>query len=216
MTFQSWPEVVRHVRDDYDFTSPDDLWTWENFGDQIDTLRGRLGFGDDIEFLGYHLTEDHTLYDTFTDEETEPSPGFICVMTYYSLADQVEDAVTEHGDDWVNFWQLPGGTAKESSFKRRIVSRIGQRFVPAVSALEAAAETLGGEVVDDGRVVVPTLPEIRLMVSITEREGQFPPTCSVYFQRKAANYLPTDNLTDMGTLLARRLEAAASPEVIQV
>lgn len=216
MTFSSWPEAIRHIRDNYEFDSPDELWTMEHFGDEIRSLRGRLGFGDEVEFLGYRLTEDDTLYDEFDDEETELSTGMVCVLTYYAMSDRVDDAVTEHRDDWVNFWQLPGGGAKETSFKRRIVSRIGQEFIPKPGALEAAAKALGGEVTGDGEVVVPTLPEIPLMVKLSPRAGEFPPNCSVLFERRSANYLPTDNLTDMGTLLARRLETAASPEVMQL
>ncbi len=174
-----------------------------------------MGFGDEVEFLGYRLS-DGRLTDEFSDEEVDLSPGMVCVLTYYSMSDHVAGRVTERGGEWVNFWQLPGGSAKDTAFRRRIVSRIGRSFIPRVGALESAAEALGGEVLGDGKVVVPTLPEIRLMVSISPRSGEFPPNCSVYFQRRAANYLPTDNLTDMGTLLARRLEAAASPDVIQV
>jgi len=216
MTFSSWPEAIRHLRDSHDFDSPDELWTWEHFGDEILSLRNRLGFGDEIEFMGYRLTEDGKVHDSFTGEEEPFSTGMVCVLKYYSMSNRVEDQVTERKDDWVNFWQLPGGSAKETSFKRRIVSRIGQRFIPAVDALESASETLGGEVVEEGKVAIPTLPEIELMVSVSPRSGEFPPNCSVYFRRDAANFLPTDNLTDMGTLLARRLEAAASPDVLEV
>lgn len=214
MEFSSWHEAVDHVRDSHDYSSPEELWSPENFGEEIRSLRNRLGFGDELEFLGYRLEGD-VLIDEFSDGEVDLSPGMICVLAYYSISDRVARRVTERGDEWVNLWQLPGGGAKETAFKRRTVSRIGSSFAPRVGALESAADALGGRVVEEGRVEVPTLPEIRLMVSISPRRGEFPPNCSVHFQRRAANYLPTDNLTDMGTLLARRLDAAASPEVIR-
>lgn len=216
MKFSSWKEVVQHLKENYSFSSPDELWNWENFSDQILSLRNRLGFGDEIEFLGYRVTDEGILIDDLREFEEDLSTGMMCALTYYSLSESVENQVDERRDEWVNFWQLPGGEAKETAFRRGIVSRIGKQFIPDPVGLESAAERLGGEVEEGGRVVVPTLPEIELMVNVTQRSGEFPSSCSVYFQRRAANYLPTDNLNDMGTLLARRLEAAASPEVVEL
>ena len=51
-----WMSLARELGHKYNieqFDKSSEMWSWENFSQDIISLKNRLGFGDSIEVLGY-------------------------------------------------------------------------------------------------------------------------------------------------------------------
>lgn len=114
---------------------------------------------------------------------------------------------TPLADKWASFRQLPGGLAYEPVLKERANQPLERTFGDDLEGFTAAAEVLGGERLSfgDASFMFRILPRLRLAVILYVADEEFPASVNVLFDAAAANYLPTEDLTIVGGMLAGRL-----------
>ncbi|MFX0090483.1 MAG: DUF3786 domain-containing protein [Candidatus Hodarchaeota archaeon] len=178
--------------------------TWEDYAEQIHTLRGNLGFPNDaLQFLGYIVDLDNgNIYDNLKERPVNRPITLYILLAHYSRTQIVQRA-----DTLIKYRELPGGYAYEGAFIRKAVTPIAEVFGENPEMLVKSAERLNGIRLEygDSSVEIPSLPKIPLTYIIWQKTSEFPPSATVLFDRSASLYLHTEDLAVLAEITTNRL-----------
>jgi len=187
-------------------------WTWENCREDLRRLRGRMGFGEEVRFLGLRLSlEDGAIYDELRGR---PYPRdqlrwerIYCLLTFYSRAEPVPETSRP-----VTHKQLKGGEYCPDMTAERSKSLLLQRFGSRGERLVEAAKVLGGSEVKVGygdyAVRLRSLPLIPLTLVLTLADEEFPASLEILFDESVSHYLNAEQVGMLVGLTAERLKDA--------
>ena len=108
---------------------------------------------------------------------------------------------------FVTFRELPGCASYYPVFNQLAIKPILDRFAREPELLVDAAASLGGIRASYGDASVTVNAFSRVPVTIVMRRGdeEFPPSCTVIFDANVSDYLPTEDIRDVCTVIARKL-----------
>ena len=109
--------------------------------------------------------------------------------------------------DFASYKDLPNGMFYYSAFRRNgpaaILGYYGaspERIVPAAEALDGRQSTYG-----DVSVELDILPRITMAIALFKGDDEFPPEVSLLFKSDIACYLPLEDISLLGGVVARKL-----------
>ncbi|MBU7024780.1 MAG: DUF3786 domain-containing protein [Theionarchaea archaeon] len=184
----------------------EELWTWERCSSQILTLKHRLRFGDTIEFLKYLVKDTGIIHDTMTNTPVE-DPGIM----YWILATHAESAEVPLDHELVPYDKLPGGYAFFGAFRNLAINPLLPVFGNNIEMFETCCSYFEGDKQSFGDVsfTVRALPLVPITVVLWKGSEEFPPRCSLLYDKSASYYLATEALAHLGELLSSRLIQAS-------
>lgn len=179
-----------------------ELWTWERRGEQILTLKSRLGFSETICFLDYCIKDTGDVADNLNKKPVSNPEGLYWILTHYAEAEE-----TPLTNELIPYDKLPGGYAFFGAFRQLAVNPLLEAFGESVEDFVRCCLHFGGEPCSfgDTSFQIPALPYIPITVVLWEKTEEFPPRCLVYYDTSASHYLPTEDLAHLGELLSVRL-----------
>ncbi|MBU7014774.1 MAG: DUF3786 domain-containing protein [Theionarchaea archaeon] len=182
------------------------LWTWNQCGSQILTLKHRLGFGDTIEFLKYTVEDTGIIRDTMTDTHTEDIELMYWILATYSRATQI---TLNH--ELVPYDKLPGGYAFFGAFRNLAINPLLPVFGSNTDIFEECCSYFEGErqSFGDASFTIRALPLVPITLVLWKRSDEFPPRCSILYDTSASQVLATEALAHLGELLSHRLIQAS-------
>lgn len=126
-------------------------------------------------------------------------------LHYLSTADG-----TPPRGEWIPWRAIPGASVYESAFKRRSAELILRTFGNDPDALREASAAIGATAWTMGDLsfsfrALPRLPMACVMWLADEEQ---PPDVNLLFDAVAPNYLPTEDLAALGTMVATALMQA--------
>jgi len=187
-------------------------WTWENCKEDLRRLRGRMGFGEEVRFLGLRLSlEDGTIYDELRNrpypKEQLRWERIYCFLTSYARAEPVPET-----SRLITHKQLKGGEYCPDAATERSKSLLLQRFGSRGERLVKAARLLGGSEVKVGygdyAVRLRPLPLIPLTIVLTLADEEFPASMEILFDESVSHYLGAEEVGMLTALTAERLKDA--------
>ena len=183
-----------------------ELWTWERCSTSILSLKNRLGFDEEICFLEFCIKENGKVHDNLNEELVSAPGPLYWVLTHYAEAEEVPLAC-----ELVTYDKLPGGYAFYGAFCQLAINPLLEVFGENLDEFEKCCLYFKGErrSFGDMSFQIPVLPFVPIIVVIWIKSDEFPPRCTILFDKSASNYLPTEDLAYLGELLSRRLIEAA-------
>jgi len=156
----------------------------------------------------------------FFGEEYRISPGGItdasgqlpayevCVMLCRYLLNCPRQLPVQ--DDWVSFRDFKDAGPLTVFYRNSVEGLIVRSFAGHVRALKTAATAVGGhppllELNYDVVVRFMALPRIPLLLLFNDAEEDFPPQCSLLFERWAEKFLDAESIAIVGSILANKL-----------
>ncbi len=117
---------------------------------------------------------------------------------------------TPTDSDWVSFKDFRDAAPLIGAFANTVEAAIAREFAGNTASLRQAAEKLGARPPAetypyDLSLVIPALPRVPLLLLFNDADAEFPPACSVLFERRAERYLDMECLAMTGMLLAEIL-----------
>ncbi|MFQ6088779.1 MAG: DUF3786 domain-containing protein [Candidatus Methanofastidiosia archaeon] len=180
----------------------DELWTWDNCMEKIKSLRNRLGFSDEVEFLKLRVNlKNGKVYDKLQKKFLESTTTIYWLLTHYS-----EAVKTPPAGRLLKYRQLPQGHLKDPIFRLRGEKLIASIFGKDLNLFMRACEYFGGvkRELGDASFEIKSLPLIPITVILWE-EGEFPSEAALLFDENASSYLHTEDLFTLGLLFSSRL-----------
>jgi len=170
--------------------------------------------GVDVSFFGkpYRVTHPHGIVTpvpaTAPSQPAAPRlvhPAVTIVLLHYLLtADGASPA-----DRWIAFRELPDGLFYAQAFAGHAEALLAERFgaEQGLAAFHRAAAVLGGTRLDlaDASYRFQAFPRLAVAVLLWEGDDEFPAQARMLFDAHAGHYLPTEDLSGIGDLLAHRL-----------
>ncbi len=187
-------------------------WSWENCKEELRRLKGRMGFGEEIRFLGLRLSlEDGTIYDELRGR---PYPReqlrwerIYCFLTYYSKAEPVPET-----SRLITSKQLKGGEYCPDMTIERCKSLLLERFGSRGEELVKAAKILGGSEVKVGygdyAVRIRSLPLVPITIVLTLGDEEFPASVEILFDESVSSYLGAEQVGMLAGITVERLRDA--------
>lgn len=204
-----WMAVAKDLAVRFDiqqFDTSSAMWSWDNFADDIQSLRGKFGIGDKYaEILGLQLDfETGNAYDVIADKPAR-NARLIPHLFYYSKAK--DKGVS---GEWVKFNTLRGSWACRFSFDEEDVSKLISVYNEKKEELFKAIERLGGKRVDfgDAAFEVSFLPKVKVLLIFEEADEEFPADVRLLYDSNSVFYLPHELLGTISWFLAERVVAA--------
>ena len=193
--------AVRFNIEQFDTSSA--MWSWQNFREDIRTLRNRLGVGDKyVDILGLRVDlETGETHDLITDKEFRTS-RLMPHLYYYSKAQDKGIA-----KEWVKFNLLRGSWACRFSFSEEDIKGLTSAYVENKDKLFAALERFGAERVDygDAGFVLSFLPMVKVLLIFEDADEEFPASVRLLYDRNSIFYLPHEMLGNISWLLVSRV-----------
>jgi len=128
----------------------------------------------------------------------------IVVLHYLLTADGTPPA-----DRWIAFRELPDGLFYAQAFAGHAEALLAGRFgaEQGLAAFHRAAAALGGTrlYLADASYRFQVFPRLAVAVLLWEGGDEFPAQARMLFDAHAGHYLPTEDLSGIGDLLAHRL-----------
>jgi hypothetical protein len=184
------------------FDTSSAMWSWENFGDEIRTLRNRLGISDKhIDVLGLQVDfETGETFDTLAGKKVHTS-RIIPHLYYYSKAQDVGVA-----NEWIKFNTLRGSWACRYSFNEENLDRLVSIFTENREKLFRALERLGAQEVKHGDAgfELSFLPMVKVLLVFEDEDEEFPASVRLLYDKNSIFYLPHEQLGDISWFLASR------------
>ncbi len=189
-----------------EFDTSSEMWSWENFGGAIGTLRNRLGIGDKIvDILGYELDlETGETYDRLKGTKANPS-RLIPHLYYYTKARDEGIA-----GEWVKFNSLSGSWACRFSYDEEDVNALAEAFTKDKEKAAKALESFGATPADYGDLAyeISFLPMVRVLLVFEDGDEEFPPSVRLLYDKNSIYYLPHEMLGNISWMLVSRIFAA--------
>ncbi|MEM2866235.1 MAG: DUF3786 domain-containing protein [Candidatus Hadarchaeales archaeon] len=192
--------------------SAQERWTWENCRDDLRKLRGRMGFGEEVRFLGLRLSlQDGTIYDEL---KNRPYPKdqlrwerIYCFLSFYARAEPVPET-----SRLITSKQLKGGEYCPDMTLERCKSLLLEKFGSRGERLVKAARVLGGSEVKVGygdyAVRLRSLPLVPITFVLTLADEEFPASLEILFDESISSYLDAEQVGMLTGLTAERLKDA--------
>jgi hypothetical protein len=201
-----WMSLSRELAHKYhmeQFDTSSAMWSWDNFGDDIKSLKNRLGVNSEyVELLGLRvdLGTGKTV-DMVTGKETRISK-ILPHLYYYSKARD-----KGIGGEWVKFNTLRGSWACRYSFNEEDLDTLAKVFVEKRNSVIGALERLGGKKADYGDVAyeLSVLPKVKVLVVFEDADDEFPASVRLLYDNNSIFYLPHEMLGDVTWLLTSRV-----------
>ena len=193
--------AVRYNIHEFDTSSA--MWSWDNFSEDIRSIKGRLGIDDThVDILGLRLDfETGEAYDVILDKPV-PSSRLIPYLFYYSKAKD-----KGLGGDWVKFNALRGSWACRYSFDEEDITALIKVFNEKQDRMFTAIEKLGGTRVDfgDAAFEVNFLPNVKVLLIFEAADEEFPADARLLYDSNSIFYLPHEYLGNISWFLAERV-----------
>lgn len=181
-------------------------WSWENFGEDIRSLRNRFGIGDKyVDMLGLRVDfETGETYDIFADKKFHTSR--IIPHLYYHSKSKDEGIAGE----WVKFNSLSGSWACRYSYDEEDIEKLTEIYEEHREKLFSALERLGAKRVDfgDAGFEVSFLPMVKVLLIFEDADEEFPVSVRLLYDKNSIYYLPHEQLGDISWFLASRIHQA--------
>jgi len=181
-------------------------WSWENFGEDIRTLRNRFGIGGKyVNILGLRVDfETGETYDTFADKKFHTSR--VIPLLYYHSKSKDEGIAGE----WVKFNSLSGSWACRYSYDEEDIEKLTEIYEEHRENLFSALERLGAKRVDfgDAGFEVSFLPMVKVLLIFEDADEEFPVSVRLLYDKNSIYYLPHEQLGDISWFLASRIHQA--------
>jgi len=131
----------------------------------------------------------------------KPYPGWLrLVMLHYLL--QAGGAAV--ADEWITYRQLPGACFFERRFTNMAINPLTKGFGNDIEGFKRGALALGGEPITrtgDAGFRFRALPRIPLACILYLGDEEVQPIVTVFFDAAASAYLPTEDLSLLGSYL---------------
>ena len=161
-----------------------------------------------VEFLRREYVIDHAEWTVkrANDGATPPSLMQSLILTYLYTADG-----TPPSDRWLGFRELPNGLFYAQAFQGYTGAVLVRDLNGDVAAFKTASEKLQGAAlsIGDAGYAFQVLPRLKLAVVMWAGDEEFPAQAQVLFQESAPQYLITDGLAIVGSLLIGQIVKAA-------
>jgi hypothetical protein len=110
-------------------------------------------------------------------------------------------------DRWLSFRELPDGLIYDSAFQGRASGRIAAAYGRDNEGFIQAATMLGGErlTYGDASFMFRVFPRLSLAVVLHLADEEFEANANVLFDAAATHYMPIEDLSVVGGLVASRL-----------
>ena len=178
-------------------------WSWDNFGDDIRTLRNRFGIGDKyVDILGLRVDFDTgETYDTIADKKTQTTK-LIPFLYYHSKSK--DEGITE---DWVKFNSLSGSWACRYSYDEEDIEKLTEIYEEHKEKLFAVLERFDAKKVDygDAAFEVSFLPMVKVLLIFEDADEEFPASVRLLYDKNSIFYLPHEYLGDISWFLTARI-----------
>lgn len=185
-----------------EFDTSSAFWNWENFGEDIKTIKGRLGASDKhVDILGIRVNlETGEAIDSLTDDKININ-RLVPYLYYYSKAQ--DNGVT---NDWVKFNALSGSWACRFSFDEEDVKILTSAFLEKKEKLFEGLERIGGKRVDHGDAgfEVSFLPRVKVLLIFEDEDEEFPASIRLLYDKNSIFYQPHELLGVVSSFLASR------------
>lgn len=115
------------------------------------------------------------------------------------------------GEGWISFSDLPDGRFYNQAFQGYTGKELGGFFKDNLAGFETAAKKSGGNAypLGDAAFAFELFPRVAMLVVAWLGDEEFPSTYQVLFSLSTSHYLPTDACAIAGSMLTRRIMAAA-------
>lgn len=130
-----------------------------------------------------------------------PYPGWLHLVILHYLLGADGRAVA---DEWITYRQLPGATFFETRFVNMASAPLTRRFGGDIEGFRRAGLALGGEPISrtgDAGFRFLALPRIPMACVLYLGDEEVQPSVSVFFDASASAYLPTEDLSLVGSYL---------------
>lgn len=116
------------------------------------------------------------------------------------------------GCDWVSYRDFKDTPPLVDYFVNNVEKPIAVTFSGRLDELKKACEKLGSihpgiELSYDLSMRFDPLPRVPVLMLFNDADDEFPPQCSVLFEKRAKNYLDGECLAVLGTLLSTNLKS---------
>ncbi|MFQ5833602.1 MAG: DUF3786 domain-containing protein [Candidatus Thorarchaeota archaeon] len=200
-----WMSIARELAARFnieEFDTSSAFWNWENFGEDIKTIRDRLGVnGKHVNILGIRVNlGTGEALDTLADAKVSIN-RLVPFLYYYSKAK--DEGVT---NEWVKFNALSGSWACRFSFDEEDIKVMTTAFLENRAELFQGLERLGAKRVDygDAGFEVPFLPRVRVLLIFEDEDEEFPASIRLLYDRNSIFYQPHEMLGVISSFLASR------------
>lgn len=138
---------------------------------------------------------------------TPANIAFTALVLYYLT--HADGAPT--GNEWLAFSELPDGRFYTQAFQGYTGRLMNDRFRADPSRFAAAAMAADGKSTPFGDLAFrfTLLPRVDLLVVRWEGDEEFPANHQILFSSGVSHYLPTDSCAIAGSMLTRKILAAA-------
>ena len=181
-------------------------WSWENFGEDIRTLRNRLGIGDKyVDILGLRVDfETGETNDLFADKKFL-THRIIPHLYYHSKSKDVGIS-----GEWEKFNALSGSWACRYAYDEEDIGRLTAAYEEHKEKVFTALERLGAKKVDfgDAGFEVSFLPMVKVLLVFEDADEEFPVSVRLLYDKNSIFYLPHEQLGDISWFLAGRVMTA--------
>jgi hypothetical protein len=161
-----------------------------------------------VEFLRREYAIDHAEWTVKRADDGAVPPSIMqsLILTYLYTADG-----TTPVDRWVSFRELPNGLFYAQAFQGYTGDELIRHLAGDVAAFKQASKKLGGAAlaIGDAGYAFQVLPRIKLAVTMWAGDDEFPSHAQVLLQETAPQYLITDGLAIVGSLLIGQIVKAA-------
>jgi len=206
-----WSSLSRELAGRFnaqEVTTSSEWWSWDNFGEDIRTLRNRFGIGDKyVDLLGLRVDfETGKTHDTLNDTPSHTSR--IIPHLYYHTKAKDEGVAGE----WVKFNSLSGSWACRYAFDEEDIGRLTEAYTVHKEKLFTALERLGAKPVDfgDAAFEISFLPMVKVLLVFEDADEEFPASVRLLYDKNSIFYMPHEQLGDISWFLAgRALKALA-------
>jgi len=201
-----WSSLSRSLASRFnteDVSTSSAWWSWDNFGDDIRTLRNRFGIGDKyVDILGLRVDFDTgETYDTIADKKTQTTK-LIPFLYYHSKSK--DEGITE---DWVKFNSLSGSWACRYSYDEEDIEKLTEIYEEHKEKLFAVLERFDAKKVDygDAAFEVSFLPMVKVLLIFEDADEEFPASVRLLYDKNSIFYLPHEYLGDISWFLTARI-----------
>ncbi|MCD6457486.1 MAG: DUF3786 domain-containing protein [Thermoproteales archaeon] len=183
----------------------EEIWTWENCGEKIKSLSGRLGFPEApyLKFLKLRLSlEDGSIHDELRNKPFKKVEPIYCILTGYANAKHIPEK-----GELISFSKLPGGGPYKSVFIERVAKPVESFFGSNPDMLYEITKIFNCSRLDYGdcSVKIYSLPLVPIVYILWGETSEFPASANVLFDATITNYLTTEQVVLLSELTTRRM-----------
>jgi len=204
-----WSSISRelaHKFNEEEVTTSSAWWSWDNFGDEIRTLRNKFGIGDEyVDLLGLRVDfETGNTTDTIGNKPYQTS-RIIPHLYYHSKAKDEGIA-----GEWVKFNSLSGSWACRYAYDEEDLGQLTNLYTEHKEKLYDALERLGANRVDfgDAAFEISFLPRIKVLLVYEDEDEEFPASVRLLYDKNSIFYMPHEQLGDISWFIVGRVMKA--------